>query len=216
MNTKNYSTYLDINKEGITKKRICATPIFLKLFTMLFPIFLCFLLECLSKQEILSIYMIKFNRDHLKILSEVELKDNNNLAHIDTLSESFFEFLKNKEISLKKRAFEKWEEMCFFENIRYSLHGRSWEKDKFQKWYDQMQKDINDFRSNAVDEYNKLKENSSTYEECSKFFSMKKKEWKKYKDSTYKLFKEYVKDCKEELDKKKNKEKKNNFRYLIT
>ncbi|CRG85144.1 Plasmodium exported protein, unknown function [Plasmodium relictum] len=207
MNMKNYSTHLDLNREGITKKRICAIPILLKLFTMLYLIFLFFLLECLSKQEILCIYVIKFNKDHLRILAEMELKDNDNLAHIDTLSESFFEFLKKEEISLKSRAFQKWEEMCFFEYIRCSLHGRSWEEDKFQKWYDQMQRDIDDFRANAVDEYKKLKENSSTDEECSKFFIMKKKEWTKYKDSTYKLFKKYVKDCKKEWDKKRNKKK---------
>ncbi|CRG84229.1 Plasmodium exported protein, unknown function [Plasmodium relictum] len=150
--------------------------------------------------------MIKFNKDHLRILSEIELKDNNNLAHIDTLSESFFEFLKNEEILLKTRALKKWEEICFIEGIRRSLFGRSWEEDKFQKWHNQIQKYVDDFHANVVDEYKKLKENSSTDEECSKFFSMKKKEWKKYKDSTYKLFKEYVKDYKEEWDRKQNKE----------
>ncbi|CRG84710.1 Plasmodium exported protein, unknown function [Plasmodium relictum] len=200
MNTKNYSTYLYINNGRITKKRICSILILLKLFTILFLIFLCFLLKCLCILENSSISVIKFNEDHLRMLSEMALEDRNNLEHIDTLSESFFEFLKDKEISLKKRAFKKWEEMCFLENIRYSLHGRSWEKDKFQKWYDHIQKDIDAFRTNAIDEYKKLKENSSTDKECSKFFSMKKKEWKKYKDSKYKLFKEYVKKCKKEWE----------------
>ncbi|CRG85046.1 Plasmodium exported protein, unknown function [Plasmodium relictum] len=203
MNMKSYSTYLHINKEGIIKVMSCTIPVIFKLFTMLFPVFLCFLLE-----ENLSISVIKFNKCYLRILSETELENKNNPAYNDTLLESFFEFFKNEKISLKMRAYKKWEEMCFFEGVRYSLDGRSWERDKFQEWYDKMQKDIDSFRASTVDEYNKLKESFSKDAECSEFFIMKRKEWKKYKDSTYKLFKKYVKDCNEEWDERKNKNKK--------
>ncbi|CRG84434.1 Plasmodium exported protein, unknown function [Plasmodium relictum] len=208
MTTKSYCIYSCINKGRITKMRSCIISILFKIFTMLFLMLLCFLLE-----ENLSISITKFNKDYLRMLSEKELKNMNKGAHADKLLESFFEFLKDEKTSLERRAFIKWEDMCFYNNARYSLSGRSWEENKFQKWYDKMQRDIGDFRINAIEEYNKLKDSFSTDEECSCFFKKKRKEWYEYRNNTYYLFKKYVKDCKEELNAKTG--RKNTYKYGI-
>ncbi|CRG85620.1 hypothetical protein PRELSG_9900700 [Plasmodium relictum] len=206
--TKNCSMYLCITRRGITKNKNGNISIGFKFLTILFLLLFFFLLE-----ENVSISSIKFNKDHLRIISERNIENGNGHLQTDILLKRHNEFTRNIEKELVEHLLHKWEYLCRKYKIKYTIYGRVWEQEKFEFFLDKLHEIKNIFRI-VAQEYRKFKEEYPTDDERSKFFKNKKKELNEFK---YRMknesFKNYLNKFEEDCKKCEN--KKNSHEELI-
>ncbi|CRG84778.1 Plasmodium exported protein, unknown function [Plasmodium relictum] len=195
---KNNSKYLHESESEITKKRSCNIPILFKLLFVLFLTLLCFLIECLFKQENLSISSVEFNKDHLRILTEEEREYKNKLLYVDKLHDKYIKRFKDIKHLITGQAFSRWEHMCYLNRIRYSLNGRIWEQKKFNYWYNKFHNEIQNIYDKAIEKYEEHKKSYLSDREYSILFNIKVKELENFESSSYRWFTKYLKECEKE------------------
>ncbi|CRG84192.1 Plasmodium exported protein, unknown function, partial [Plasmodium relictum] len=152
----------------------------------------------LFKEENLQISVSKFNKDHLRVLAEKESKNVNNLVYLDKPFKQFEKHFIELIVSLVKSMHAFWENMCYYNDVRLSQFGRTWEQEKFNYWFDKMHKDTKNICDKISEECRVFKKSYPSDKEYPSFFKKKKKELNEFEKKQIKWFFSYIDVCEKE------------------